>query len=517
MAPRSLRTLTVITLCIVGFATIGTPAATAAPDRPATSTTSSKKSGPESYTERQDRIAKSKRPLLRPLDENRGKQITCVSGEFVTLTVVYDSIFESLLPSIPASLRPAAEQQRAAAHRDMSRLNVSTLAVSDSPFALGADADDPAVKYRTPISQWLVVQLLKIRDGKQDEAIPVGNLTLVQAVETAWLYIFAGVLAPLQVGLGMTPALGSPFDDTTLSSLSGYVTYNSILQIFLLLSNLGLQQLYSQTAGALLNRCVAQVSDAQRDQAGKADANAALHIPIAPIIADIAGQLALADGKSCTPVGSLSLQRIVQRTSDYAQSTVNDAATKSRIRAETGRLLAGMRSVAIPLNLIPADPSDLTSAESWAALIGGQIPYYLGGAPLNIAIGLSHNITQGDNLAATVPLADLTVTKSLTAAYYAYHLSQYLFSTIGGLAQGQILSAAGIETKFSPVGIASALLGLPLTFGLVTYHHVLRSMCLREDDTTGSGVGAQGKKAPVSVDKSDSTTSSRPTRVTPQR
>ncbi|MFW0783325.1 hypothetical protein AAFP35_02285 [Gordonia sp. CPCC 206044] len=479
-----------------GAVATGTPSGTTAPSASTTRATpkspTAETDSPEDYRERADRIARSNRPLLGDSGTEAGRK-TCASGDFVTLSVVYDSLFESLLPTIPAQFRDTARRQAAAARRDMQRLHVSTLAVSDNPFAMGADSDDPVVKYRTPISQWIVVALLKIRDGKQNEAIPVGNLTMVQAVETAWLYLFAGVFAPLQVGLGVLPDMGSPLSGTRLEALAGSFTYNSILKVFVFASRNLLQQLYQNTARSLLNSCVARITEAQRSRAGMPDPNAAYDIPIPPMIREIADQVALADSETCTPIGSLSLRRIVQRTSGYAQGLVDDDTAKARIRAEERRILGSMRSTPIPHNLIPADTADFTQGEALASLLGGQLSY-IGGAPLNIAIGLGHNINAGGDPRATVPLADLTVTKSLTASYYAYHLALHLFSTIGGLLQGPLLSAAGITTPLSPVGIASTLLGVPLTYGLETYHHVIRDLCLREDDTSGTGLGAQAHK-----------------------
>ncbi|MDL9946561.1 hypothetical protein QSJ19_13355 [Gordonia sp. ABSL11-1] len=37
---------------------------------------------------------------------------------------------------------------------------------------------------RDPITQWIVSQLVGVREGRDAEAIPVENLTVAQAVET---------------------------------------------------------------------------------------------------------------------------------------------------------------------------------------------------------------------------------------------------------------------------------------------------------------------------------------------
>lgn len=471
-----------------------------------------KKPKVETYQERIDRIAQSKRSLLRPLAENQGTDTTCVSGEFTTLSVVYDSLFESIYPILPPNLRATANAQRAQAHRDMERIHVSTLAVTENPMALGADRNDNGTLYRGPISQLIVSDLLKIRDGRQCEAIALENITVSQAVETAFTYIFATIIAPARVITGFIPYLGSPLSGTSLSGFQGYVTYNTLLSIVTLGGQIGVQRLYQLISNTMINQCVAQVTDEQMAEAGRPSDSATFDIPIAPIISETANQLALADDETCKPISELSLSRIVTRTSEYAQSLVQTATQKRTIRIEANRILNGMRHTQIPLNLIPADPADFNDAEQIASVLGGFIPY-VGGAPLDIILGLGHNIGQGDDLRATVPLADLTVTKSITAVYYTWYLSVSLFATVGGLLEGQVLGSPTVGF-LSPTRVIAQLGTLPLTYGLINYHNVVRSMCLREDDTTGTGRGAENNRDRAT--KPTSTSASTPT-STPRR
>lgn len=445
----------------------------------------------ETYQERHDRIAESPRSLLTPTEEQRNTDTTCVSGEFTTLRVVFDSIFESTLPSLPASMHAEARRQQANAHREMARLHVSTLAVSENATTLGADADDPVNKYRSPISQLIVSNLLKIRDGKAGDAIAVENLTLSQAVETAWLYFFAGVLAPTQIGIGLLPRLGSPLDDTSFDQFASSLSYNTLLSIGFQVTRLGLNTLYSTTSRAILNQCVAQVTDEQKEAAGKPSEDVVYNLPIPAILQETANQLALADAETCTPIGDLSLGRIVTRTSEQVQSTMSSAAEKRRVKTEADRILAGMRGTPVPHNLIPADPADFSQLETIASYIGGMIPY-VGGAPFDIIVGLGHNLGKGDNLLATVPLSDLTVTKSLTAAYYSYYLSLHLLTTAGGLLEPEIPGVT--ELPISPTRWIGVALGLPMTYGLISFHHVVRGMCFIEDDTSGTGKGAEANR-----------------------
>lgn len=453
----------------------------------------------ESYADRQERIAKSKRSLLATPKSQRGADTSCVSGEFTTLSVVYDSLFESIYPTLPPALQGPARIQRNIAHRDMKRLHVSTLAVSENPMTLGADREDGSARYRGPISQLIVSNLLKIRDGRESEAIPLGNITVSQAVESAFVYLFVTVIAPVRVGVGFLPRLGSPLTDTgapdvVVSSLS----YNSILNLVTLGGQLGLQYLYQAISSSVVNQCVAQVTNEQREAAGRPSDSVRFDVPIAPIVADIADQLALADNETCTPISELSLSRIVARTADYAQRSVTGADQKRLIAAEARKILVGMRSTRIPHHLIPADPADFSQAEQIASLLGGFIPY-VGGAPTDIILGLGHNFGQGNNPLETVSLADLTVTKSLTAAYYSWYLSVHLFSVVGGLVESPLAAALGLVLPtgvgtWSPTGLAGRVALLPLTYGLVNYHNVVRSMCLREDDTTGTGRGAEANR-----------------------
>lgn len=441
----------------------------------------------ESYQKRQDRIARSAAPLL-PSAKDRPDETTCVSGEFTTLAVVYDSLVASMSPSLPPQVRAAVLADQPRIKREMQRITVSTLAISEHPKTLGASDGDPVTKYRSPHSQAIISGLLKIRDGKQNEAIPVANITLSQAVETAWLYFFSGVLAPARLGVELAPEVvdlgGKPIPELS------FVSYSMLLTIGFAVIRLGLTQAYSAISEAVLNQCVAQVTDEEKALAGAASEDVVYDIPIHPIISSIADQLALADSDTCTPIGDLTLARIVTRTGEAAQAQAPNAAAKRQIGAETTRLLRQMRTVRIPHHLIPADPDDWNTVETMGSYIGGAIPF-VGGAPLDILIGLGHNLGQGARFDETVSLHDLTVTKSLTAAYFSYYLAVHLFTTIGSALTEPIVTGG---LTVSPFEILGRFLNLPLTYGLVTYHHVIRSMCLREDDTTGTGLGAQKKQ-----------------------
>ena len=50
--------------------------------------------------------------MLRQSAETRNEDTTCVSSEFTTLSVVFDSIYESLLPSLPPAAQAAVKQHQ---------------------------------------------------------------------------------------------------------------------------------------------------------------------------------------------------------------------------------------------------------------------------------------------------------------------------------------------------------------------------------------------------------------------
>jgi len=461
----------------------------------------------ETYEQRQERIAKQKRPVLRQSAETKNEDTTCVSSEFTTLSVVFDSIYDSLLPSLPPAAQAAVKQQQKSLQRSLKNVTVSTLSLSDDPRALGADMQDPANKYKSPHSTYIVNQLLKIRDGKQNEAIPVANITLSQAVETAWLYFFTGVLAPINFALGMapeftdinqqsSPAAYLPLPQNITGILGSFLSYNTLVGIFFAGGQAGLTALYNQTATSLLNQCVARVTEEQKENAGKAHEHIRYNIPIPAIIKNTANQLALADKDNCKPVGAKTLGEITERTIKQAKDAAPNAQARARVAAEGRQMMGILRSNYIPANLIPKDKADFDGTEQAVSTIGGFIPV-LGGAPLDVILGLSSNVRQGQSLGHQIPLSKLTVTKSITGVYYTYALSVWLFRTIGTYAG--IPALAPVElipgvNKFNPVRMISTVLTLPLTYGITTYHNVVRSMCFTDDDTTGSGLGAEAHK-----------------------
>ncbi|GAB88201.1 hypothetical protein [Gordonia rhizosphera] len=393
---------------------------------------------------------------------------------------------------MPTQVRARSADIKASAHRDMDRLRISQLAVSSHPYDLGADPESPIMTYRDPISQWLVTQLISVREGRAGQAIPVEYLTLARAVETAWLYLYVTVMIPASVAARSMPAI---------ATIAGPLTVGTLIALPIMLGVYGARQIYQTVSKRLIDACIVSVTRSQKERAGKSVKDLRFAYPVPEVVKDMAGQVMLADSRSCKPIGDLPLTRIVTRTSDYLQS-ISPGVQGQRIRAATANLDRFMRSTTVPDNPIPADPADFNTIEKALSLGLSPVPF-VGGAPIDIILGLNHNRNKKLDFAHRVPLSSLSVTKSLTAAYYAYGLATSMVE-IAWRQGGMDPAAALVNQLFPGLGITSAMLpkttgivGAPNLYGLVVFHNVVRSLCLAEDATT-TGPSTRGDR-PVSA------------------
>ncbi|MGV9827179.1 hypothetical protein [Gordonia sp. NPDC003429] len=401
----------------------------------------------------------------------------CVGSRFATFGAIYDAIFDSLLPVLPQNVRDSSTQIKAAAHRDMDGMRISTLAISNHPYDMGANEKSPIMTYREPISQWIVTQLINVRNGKTADAMTVENLTVAQAVETVYLYLYVTVLVPLTIVRRTIPSI---------ATVAGPITVGTLLTLPILLGVFATNQLFSALSKGLVNACIVSVTKEQKDRAGKPVKDLRFAWAVPGIVRDIANQVSMADPQTCPAIGTLPLSRIVTRTSNYLQAINRNPVTDRQIRQITGQVQQFMKTTRVNQNLIPADPADFNTPEYVISQVGVLIPY-VGGAPLDVVIGLNHNKNQGADFAATQPLWDLSVTKTLTAAYYAYALTTHVIE-LAWENGGTDPAASLLNDLFPGLGITSdmiphgtGILGAPNLYGLVVYHNVLRSMCLSED------------------------------------
>lgn len=402
----------------------------------------------------------------------------CVGSSFATLGGIYDAIFDSLLPQMPEQVQRDATSIKAAAHRDMDGVRVSSLAISNHPKALGASDDSPSLEYRDPLSQYVLTQLMNIRNGTEFEAITLENMTLSQAVETVYFYLYITVIIPATLVAGTIPPI-MPI---------GPVSLGMLISLPLRIGTMAIDMIKSALSEALIDACIVSVTKEQKDSAGQPVKDLRFPNQVPQILTNIAGQVLIAEDKTCPSVGSQPLSRVVERTSHYLQDTT-DASTSAQVADQTARLQDFMSRAQVPHNLIPADPADFDTIETLMALGLGFVPY-VGGAPTQALTGLVSNILDGADMSQTVPLADLTVTKSMTSAYYAYALSTHVFTlaynesddlTVSLLQM--LLPSLSPEQLTQLIPSPGSLINAPNTYGLIVYHNVLRSVCLAEDNT----------------------------------
>ncbi|GAC67497.1 hypothetical protein GS4_08_00810 [Gordonia soli NBRC 108243] len=420
------------------------------------------------------------KPLLKRSPESSGSGTEpreCVGSQFATLGVVFDAVFDSLLPILPAATRAQAPSIKARAHRDLRAARVSTLSVSSHPSDLGADEDDPISTYRDPISQWIVTQLINVREGRDGQVIRAEDLTLSQAVETVWLYLYVTVMVPLTIVRRSIPSI---------APLAGPISVGTIVTLPILIGVFASTQIYKALSNSLVDACVVSVTRSEKERAGKSIKDLRFAGQTPQIVRDIASQVLVADADSCRPIGSLPLSRIVSRTSTYLKAVSKNPATDQQITDMTGRLQAFMKQARVHPNLIPADPADFTAVETVLSLGLTFVPY-ISGAPTDIIIGLNKNRYEGADFGKTIPLGSLSVTKSLTAAYYAYaltaHIIELAWSNAGvdpaASLANELFPGLGITADMIPR--SSGIVSAPNLYGLVVFHNVLRSLCLQED------------------------------------
>ncbi|WP_341268266.1 hypothetical protein [Gordonia malaquae] len=404
----------------------------------------------------------------------------CAPGRSATLGVVFSAVFDSFLPQIPAEHRGAARAAKTKALSGLHQMTISDLAISMHPSDFGASDDAPINTYRDPISQWIVTQLMNVKDGDAGRPIRVDNLTVSQAVETAWLYFYLTAVIPLTMAKDTMPTFYSV----------GPTSLGTLITLPITIGTAGMKLFYKAISNAVVDRCTAQMTPAQIEQAGRPDPDLAFTSQVPSIIADIAGQVSIAEPGTCPAVADMSLGRVVERTSEYLQAVAPNRGTAAEVKNRIRGLKQFMKTTLVPHNLIPADPADFSTIETLLSYGLGVAPY-AGGALTDMLVGLAHNLAKGDKPGEMVPMWDLTVTKSLTAAYFAYALTTQVISLI------QDQAASGLAATMGGVDLMPRIKGVinaPNTYGLVVFHNVLRSICLDEDRTTVAGTGVSATR-----------------------
>ncbi|MGB6124840.1 MAG: hypothetical protein WBG47_05770 [Gordonia sp. (in: high G+C Gram-positive bacteria)] len=414
---------------------------------------------------------------------------TCVGPEFATLGAIFSAIFDSFTPLIPPAQRGPVLDARSRVLGDLHELQISSLAVTNSPGGLGASKDAPMNKYRDPLSQWVVTQLMNVKAGTAAQPIRADNLTVMQAVESAWLYFYLTAVVPLTLVKSMLPA------DYSL----GPVSVGTLLTLPMTIGAAGMKLFYKAMSVTLISNCLARMTPDEKARAGKPDHDLSFDAQVPEILTKVAGELAIAEPGSCPSIADMTLSQLVGRTSSFLQKQVSDPEDAKQIELLTKGLQLFMKYAPVPANLIPADPVDDDTVEELMDRGLG-----VAAAPEvtveTIRASLTDDETKRASLAEMTPLGELTVTKTLTAAFYAYSLTTLLVGHLNDAA------AAALAIEMGGVDLMPRISGLydaPKTYGLVVFHNTLRSVCFTPD---GSGAPATSPAPSTSVAPTTSAT-----------
>ncbi|NLU83275.1 hypothetical protein [Rhodococcus sp. HNM0569] len=414
----------------------------------------------------------------RPAPEPVPAEPQCVGANDATLGAVFDAVLDTALPILPAEFHDVVPQLRDEAHTRMEQARVSMLSVSNPRRTLSDDPEAGVNTTNDPVATYVVTQLMNVRDGVAAQSIPVERLTLGQAIETAYFLIYTTTLVPTTIVAGMIPSIGQ---------VAPGVSVGTLIKLPLQLGVFGFKAIYRATQSTLERGCVADAGSDRLDGAGEPDAATDNGFRASPLVEELAATLAVSDG-TCAPVSDMTLSRVVDRTVSYLETTAPDAAARTQATDMGYRLRWAAANLMVPSNLIPENPDDFDTIESVLSLALGFVPY-VGGAATDALIGLTDNLIEQKGDVGLVPLGELTVDKSLTAARYAYSLTTQVMQLAWGQVTVSLADAVTGETMETDVSVNPfsflpspfPLINAPNLYGLATYHRVLRSVCLSED------------------------------------
>ena len=403
----------------------------------------------------------------------RDAGVKCVGSADVTLPEVYDAIVESLAPSLPAGARAQALASRPGVLKQLKSMGVSDTTISEHPSELGVTTDSPYPSYRDPVSTFIITQLIRAREGKSGARIRLDQMTLSQAVETAYFYIYVSFIVPASLISGTVPAL-FPVNGIGLGTL---------ITLPLSLGATGMSLILGQLSDRLASACLARKTQKQIDDvhaAQQTDLRFTKQVPT--MLYDLASQVRLADRSTCPSIGVQPLSRIVTRTSDYLRRS--DPKSAPRVTDAERRIMSALRTTRINRAIIPTDQAEFTTVESVLATVLGFAPT-IGGPITNAIVGLGDRNLGPANQRNIVPLADLPVQDALTGIGYGYAITTqilaYVTGNIGSGIGAALAPATGGLNVWNLVPSPWALINAPNTYGISTYNNVVRSLCFAED------------------------------------
>ncbi|MDH6679463.1 hypothetical protein M2284_003685 [Rhodococcus sp. LBL1] len=402
---------------------------------------------------------------------------TCVGSNQATMGAIFDAVLQASKPILPQPFLDNYDEIRAEGHRRLDATGISTLAVSNPAATQSSDPEAGINKYGDPVTRYLVTQLMNVKNGQESAVIRAENLTLGQAVETAYFLIYTTALVPANIIAGMIPSMVS----------LGPVSAGMLISLPLKLGAKGFALIYDAAQSQLESSCLVWEGSDVIAAAGRPDREVDLGFEAPAFVKQIAAGVSIA-GADCPPATELTLANVLARTSDYLRATSLDPDSVRQVEDQQARLAWILEHTMVPVGLIPANPDDFSTIETLLSTALGLVPT-VGGATTEALVGLAHDGFAGENLTEVQPLGAVRVGDGLTAAYFAYALTTQVME-IGYTAATDALSAAWIAgsggagaavNPFDWIPSPFPLINAPNTYGLLTYRHVLSSVCVSDD------------------------------------
>ncbi len=401
----------------------------------------------------------------------------CVGSDRATMSAVFDAVLQASKPILPQPYLDNYEGIRAEGQARLRSVGISTLSVSNPASVYSSDDEAGIHKYGDPITQYIITQLMNVKAGREGAVIRAENLTLGQAIETAYAVIYTTAVIPANIVAGMIPSMFAV----------GPVSAGTLISLPLRLGAKGFTAIYEAARDQLEKSCVVWTTKAVADRAGQPDQELDYGFRAPAFVEAVANELDIA-GPDCLAVSGMPLSRVLSRTTSHLTSLEADPARRAQIEDQRSRLEWIMGNAMVPANLIPAHPDDFSSIEKFLSMGLGLVPK-VGGAATDALIGLGHNVFAGKDFSKLVPLGTLTVGDSLTAAYFSYALTSQVMELVFDESMNAMSAAwtgasAGVGALVNPfewIPSPFPLINAPNVYGLVTYHHVLNSVCLTSE------------------------------------
>ncbi|MFD0839376.1 hypothetical protein [Williamsia serinedens] len=403
----------------------------------------------------------------------RDAGVKCVGSSDVTLPETYDAIVESLAPSLPPAARTPMLDSRRDVLKRLTQIGVASTTISDHPYGIGATADSPMLQYRNPLSTFIVTQLIRTREGKAAGGIRLDHMTLSQAVETAYFYIYVTFIVPASIISQTVPPL-FPVNGIGLGTL---------ISLPLSLGSTGMGLVLGSLSNGLANACLARKTQRQIDEVhSDQDADLRFTRQVPSMLDGLAAQVRLADKQKCPSIGVQPLSRIVARTSDNLRRS--DPRSAARVTDAERRIQSALRTTRINRAIIPTDQAEFTTVETVLSTILSFVPS-VGGPITNAIVGLGAKAAEPADRRNVVPLADLPVADALTGIGYGYAVTtqmlKFVTGNVGSGIGAALSPATGGLNVWNLVPSPWGLINAPNTYGITTYNNVLRSLCFAED------------------------------------